>query len=169
LFRDLSVQYAMNNDTYPETIDGALDILDAYTAKIPRKPRSDRKPKPNTPDTPNDTNTDDQDGTNETSFAQLPKRCFCCGKTDHLSSTCSKKKTTPRSEWYINQAVNMFESSSRNPSTSAPATSDGRSVRFAGVDTQTTNQTQTNQDQGQSHTNLTSFSSFQGPRAPNQD
>jgi len=128
LFRDLSVQYAMDNDKYPKTIDTALDILDAYTASIPRKPKSDKPGKPSTPNTPNDTNTDDQGGTNETSFAQTPKRCFCCGETDHLSSTCSKKKTTPKSEWYINQAVNMFESSSRSPSTSAPATSDGRSV-----------------------------------------
>ena len=37
-------------------------------------------------------------------FAQIGKgRCYCCGKTNHNYEDCTKRLSTPKSEWHINK------------------------------------------------------------------
>ena len=37
-------------------------------------------------------------------FAQIGKgKCYCCGKTNHNYADCTKRLSTPKSEWYINK------------------------------------------------------------------
>ena len=51
--------------------------------------------------------TDDNKPIQELSFAQMEKRCFCCGKVGHISDKCHKRNSTPKSDWAMNKTPEM--------------------------------------------------------------
>ena len=88
LLDGLSNQYALGNDQYPRTLQAAIDVMRRQKRVIKEEKKSGK-----------DTKIKEEE-TNESSFAQNVKRCYCCGSTEHLANNCPVRSGKPRSEWY---------------------------------------------------------------------
>ena len=89
LLDGLSNQYALGNDQYPRTLQGAIDVMRRQKRAFKDEKKGDSK----------DVKIKEEE-TNESSFAQSVKRCYCCGSTEHLANKCPVRSGKPRDEWY---------------------------------------------------------------------
>ena len=123
LVTGMQSQFSLQNDQYPKTLTAVGDALSNHPW--------DKKPSPieNKPKE----NADDQTGA--TSFAQKQQQdmfCYCCGKPDHVSTTCPKKKGMKRDDWYVNKAHNYIQNSNDQEDQMDSDDEDNQSVQSTG-------------------------------------
>ena len=87
LLDGLSNQYALGNDQYPRTLQAAIDVMRRQKRAFKDEKKGDSK----------DVKIKEEE-TNESSFAQSVKRCYCCGLTEHLANNCPVRSGKPQSE-----------------------------------------------------------------------
>ena len=114
LLSDLTTQYSLGQDVFPKTITAAVDALSnhyfdqRYFDERKRKQQEQEKNRRRNADQGGD------DGQQGASFAQKGggKKiiCHCCGAPDHISPNCAERETRPKSQWFVNQAVQMMQS-----------------------------------------------------------
>ena len=96
--RDYCKDYANNDDNYPKSVRGMVDVMRQL------KPKS-KQSKP----TNNDKNQQNGTQQNQDSNKSEPKKescfattsaCWCCGKPGCISRNCKKADDIPRNQWY---------------------------------------------------------------------
>ena len=91
LIDGFSTQYALGNDQYPRTLQGAVDVM-RRQKRLKSESRAESRN--------NSTSTGPNTTPVESSFAQGVKRCYCCGSTEHLANNCPERGSKPRNEWF---------------------------------------------------------------------
>ena len=118
LLDGLSDQYALGNDQYPRTLQGAIDVM-----------RRQKKVKDDRSSGNKNEEVKVKEENRESSFAQSVKRCYCCGSTDHLANKCPVRSGKPRNEWYDRiqgtQHHQQSEEAERKDSTNEKVSSKG--------------------------------------------
>ena len=93
----LITQQLLGNDQYPKTITEANTVLSnhrfVYAKVTNTNPGNQSKYKPD---------EQEQEKVN-IFFAQMEKKCYCCGKKGHRSPQC-QYKVKPKAEWAINKS-----------------------------------------------------------------
>ena len=132
---NLSSQFSMKVNQYPDTITEAIDILNNH--RFDNTKKGGRNGNGNGNDnTNNNRNQQERNESNdnvstitEASFQQGnfgEGKCFCCGKKGHYSNQC-RYKDKPKSEWAFAKAAQNFAASNDEQSTNTNNTDD-RSV-----------------------------------------
>ena len=96
--KDYRKDYANNDDNYPKTVRGMVDVMRQLKPK-PKKDDKNNKNKRN-----GDGNN--KDGSNkESSFATTSAKCWCCGKPGCISKNCKIADDIPRNKWYDRSGI----------------------------------------------------------------
>jgi hypothetical protein len=103
LLNGLQTQQSLKNNQYPKSLTEANNVLSNH-----RFDNSNNK-------TPTDIGERDKDDNKEKnsqertkeespelSFAQMEGKCYCCGKSGHMSNNC-RYKSKPKTEWVVNK------------------------------------------------------------------
>jgi hypothetical protein len=102
-------QFSMQNNQCPKTVTAATDILSNHrfdnSGVLNKKKWSQSKKNED------GTSTNKEDGSKETSFAQVgkDKTCYCCGKKAHISPECPQKSTITRGSSKIGWSALQIE------------------------------------------------------------
>ena len=95
LLSGLSTQQSLGNNQYPTSITHATHVLSNHRSDNAGIKKVKNK---------NEREKTQEESTPTLSFAQMERKCFCCGKPGHLSPQC-RQKYKPREEWAINKAI----------------------------------------------------------------
>ena len=131
LLSTLATQYSLGNDQYPKTITDATAILSAYKYD---KTYSDNKKKAY--EKARAKEKEDETPLN-LSFAQMKGKCYCCGKSDHMSPDCPDKDK-PKKEW----AIAKFTAKQGQSHAQSGRKSSNNQERNAGESTPSNNQSE---------------------------
>jgi hypothetical protein len=96
----------MQNNQYPKTITAATDILSNH--RFDNSGALNKKKWSQSKKNEDGTSTNKEDGSKETSFAQVGKdkeTCYCCGKKGHISPECPQKNTIKKEDWAFRKAT----------------------------------------------------------------
>ena len=134
LTNNLSSQFSMKVNQYPDTVTEAIDILNNHKFDSTKGNNRGGKGNNNNNNTQQARNNNQESGDNistitEASFQQGDfgeGKCFCCGKKGHYSNQC-RHKNKPKSEWAFAKAAQNFAASSDELSTNSN-NNDDRSV-----------------------------------------
>ena len=99
---------------------------------------------------------------NATSFAQGQRICYCCGKSTHLSPECPDRNK-PKSEWYINRALQNMQDNNNNNNENNNQDDDCSTVSTNSCRSKTTN----NNDNNNENDNI-GWSSYQSVQKTNE-
>ena len=137
LLTGLSTQFSLGQDQYPKDLIGANNVLsnhkfDTAYYEYKKKQKDKSQVQQNRPANPNRQN-DDQ--VSELSFAQMEKRCFCCGKVGHTSDKCNKRNSTPKAEWAMNKTPEMRRMMQQHAQQTQTQPSETSSVTTSTTDT----------------------------------
>jgi hypothetical protein len=111
LMLNLRQQQSLKNNQYPKTIPEATNVLSNHKLDNVGA-RKDKSAEPKSTKVNNDKRSDEQQI--ELSFANVEGKCYCCGRTGHLSTSCRKANSTPKDEWYINKVQKAEQQSHAN-------------------------------------------------------
>ena len=108
LITGLSSQHALGQDQHPKTLVDATSVssnhhFDPACAEREKKRKANRDKQKSEHEQVQDQDVEQR----EAAFAQFEGKCWCCGKTTHLSPKCPLKDSEPKSEWAINKTKEM--------------------------------------------------------------
>ena len=108
LMKDYRKDYANQDDNYPKTVRGMVDVMRQLKPKLKTKqPNNDKNKNSNSPNK-NEVNK-------ESSFATQSK-CYCCGKPGCRPKDCNIGDDIPRNEWFDRSGKIHFTETERNES-----------------------------------------------------
>ena len=124
LTNNLSSQFSMKVNQYPDTVTEAIDILNNHKFDSTKGNNRGGKGNNNNNNTQQARNHNQESGADistitEANFQQGDfgeSKCFCCGKKGHYSNQC-RHKNKPKSEWAFAKAAQNFAASSDELST----------------------------------------------------
>jgi hypothetical protein len=110
--RGLTSQFSLGQDQYPKDITAALDVLTNH--KVDQKFYDQQQNKRNRDRSNKEQPTPSNEDSKAAGFAQGNEIiCYCCGKKGHCSPDCDQKDKIPREQWYVNQAMQHLQDTSR--------------------------------------------------------
>ena len=96
----LITQQLLKNDQYPKTITKANNVLSNHKFDQVKSYKNHS----NTNKNPQKTSKKDKESEKiNLSFAQVEGKCYCFGKTGHMSPQCHFKDK-PKEEWFFNKS-----------------------------------------------------------------
>ena len=113
LMKNFRTQYSLGNNQYPDTLTKAADVLTNHPWDVTYKVSMKRK-KSQLEDSKKKAELkkedDKQNETSGTSFGQQKTevKCYCCGKSGHLSPDCPDKDKIPREKWAMSKGTQMY-------------------------------------------------------------
>jgi hypothetical protein len=115
--RKLDEQFSLGTDQFPRTLSATIDALSnhrfdqAYFDKMKKKRDKEERKR--------DQNNDEYERGNTFNQQKKDLICYCCGIKGHTTRTCEKVNTIPRSEWYVNRAMNNAQTENINDTPSS--------------------------------------------------
>ena len=110
LMKDYRKDYANQDDNYPKTVRGMVDVMRQLKPKLKTKQPNNDKNKNNNSSNRNGVN---KESNKESSFATQAK-CFCCGKPDCRPKDCNIGDDIPRNEWFDRSGKIHYTKMERN-------------------------------------------------------
>jgi hypothetical protein len=129
ILKDLATDFAMGRDSYPKTLDGVLDVMNACRihfekAKKEKKQGEQGEKGSNSGkrESRQEKQQDKPSSQQETSFLQNgAKKCIACGMKNHNIDTCRKKQNIPKDQWWVVRS----EGGTKAPDKTPPKQDDG--------------------------------------------
>ena len=163
LQKTMNSQFTMGQNQYPESLEKGTDILsnhkiDAKYFEVQKKQREQAKAAKEAKETEQTT----------TSFAQTGRQeptCYCCGMKGHRCTECKKQSTIPKSEWWINKAVQNYQENESAAGTNNQTTQNNESDQQH-RSVQRTNSARTEQaiQENQNSSQVTAWNGYQERR-----
>ena len=99
LMKDYRKDYANNDDNYPKTVRGMVDVM----RQLKPKPKKDDKSNKNR--NGNGNKDKDKDGSSKESSFATKSACWCCGKPGCISKNCKIADDIPRNQWFDRSGI----------------------------------------------------------------